>query len=55
MSDTYNVGSVEASTKKPADKKLLKLIVASSIGNALEWFEVPSRSSFSQQITKRYP
>ncbi|MGO2354398.1 MAG: MFS transporter [Marinomonas foliarum] len=54
MSDTYNVGSVEASTKKPADKKLLKLIVASSIGNALEWFDLIVYAFFASTISKLF-
>lgn len=54
MSDTYHAEGGQASTHKPADKKLLKLIVASSIGNALEWFDLIVYAFFARTISKLF-
>ncbi|WP_394183770.1 MFS transporter [Marinomonas posidonica] len=52
MSDTYS--DTTAKADKPADKKLVKLIVASSIGNALEWFDLIVYAFFARTISKLF-
>ncbi|KZN12323.1 MFS transporter [Marinomonas sp. TW1] len=52
MSDTYS--DTTAPVDKPADKKLVKLIVASSIGNALEWFDLIVYAFFARTISKLF-
>jgi len=52
MSDTYS--DTAPTADKPADKKLVKLIVASSIGNALEWFDLIVYAFFARTISKLF-
>ncbi|QUX97641.1 MFS transporter [Marinomonas sp. CT5] len=52
MSDTVS-GNL-AATDQTKDRKLLKLIVASSIGNALEWFDLIAYAFFARTISKLF-
>ncbi|WP_111895371.1 MFS transporter [Acinetobacter sp. MB5] len=56
MSDTFiNSGNTSISVeKKLSDKKLFKLVVASSIGNALEWFDLIAYAFFAGTISKLF-
>jgi len=43
-----------ATQRKPSDTKLYKLIIASSIGNALEWFDLIAYAFFAATISKLF-
>ena len=52
MNNSYAAQSSKSLTvSKPSDKKLYKLIVASSIGNALEWFDLIAYAFFARTIS----
>ncbi len=53
-SDQINHGSASISAAQPTDKKLYKLIIASSIGNALEWFDLIAYAFFASTISKLF-
>lgn len=55
MTDTYlSDHNASARAEAPSDKKLYKLIVASSIGNALEWFDLIVYAFFASTISKLF-
>lgn len=55
MSDTYAPSASDASEgKRMSDKKLYNLIIASSIGNALEWFDLIAYAFFASTISKLF-
>lgn len=55
MSDSeLTFDGAPAAQRKPSDKKLYKLIIASSIGNALEWFDLIAYAFFAATISKLF-
>ena len=55
MTDTYlSNNNASSASEAPSDKKLYKLIIASSIGNALEWFDLIAYAFFASTISKLF-
>ncbi|MZI95693.1 MFS transporter [Vibrio sp. CAIM 722] len=55
MSETILTSDgTSTSAGHPSNKKLLKLIIASSIGNALEWFDLIAYAFFARTISKLF-
>ncbi|SBS29318.1 Proline/betaine transporter [Marinomonas spartinae] len=54
MMNTHVDVDTPLSNRAISDKKLVKLVVASSIGNALEWFDLIAYAFFARTISKLF-
>lgn len=54
MMNTHVDVDTPLSNRTISDKKLVKLVVASSIGNALEWFDLIAYAFFARTISKLF-